>query len=109
MYSIITRWSKTSTFSKDSINDRYGHISKIQHNDNRTELFKQFLDAGLVDNVGGPNCYTNEQENYIESCNATWKSLEAAQEWFNLQKTFALVVYCELVDQDGNILDSFSN
>ncbi len=105
MYTIICRWAPGSGFVADSVNDRVSFILDA----GRKQKFENFLSQGLVDNTAGPNCYVNVTDEYTEACNATWKSLEAAQDWFNEYKTMSVVLEGKLLDDSGTVLDSFSN
>jgi hypothetical protein len=104
MYTLISRWILDSRFNPESINDRVNHIVDFD----RRERFQKCLDDGLVDNVGGPNCYVNVTDEYIEACNATWKTLEVAQTWLNEFRDIPLVLEAKLLDESGTVLDSFS-
>lgn len=69
--------------------------------------FKELVDADLVSNSFGPNCYLKRLDDSVEVCNATWKTLEAAQQWLDICRTVPFMLRMRILDESGNTLVSF--
>jgi hypothetical protein len=91
MYTTKIKWQPyTGIKSTDSTNRSAHFKSPVM-----ADKFKSFVDAGLVSNDAGPNCYIQEESDGIMVCNATWTTLAAAQEWIDYVKVLPAVVSAE--------------
>ena len=83
MYTTLIKWQPyTGPRLTDRLVDRLSNFADTTIADK----FKTFLDAGLVSNTPGPNCYIQEEDDGIVIFNATWTTTEAAQEWVDYIK-----------------------
>ncbi len=103
MYSLIINWHLGWERPEEYRNDRQSYIQ----NPERAAKFKELVDAGLVSNTFGPNCYIRTLEDSAEVCNATWQTLEAAQQWLEICKPIPYIIGMKIVDESGTTLVSF--
>lgn len=58
--------------------------------------FKSLVDAGLVSDIPGENCYIQKENDVVTLFNSTWTTAEAAQEWADFVEMLLPVIHTEV-------------